>query len=160
MNSKHLWEGCIPVHFVLSDSDLTSLIPPLPMFAMIPRMSYFVLSVPNVIQYFTPFAIPILNNSNSIWFEYNAQPLKWNIPLGVMFDILKVDTHDLPWTITVHFQNKPNMLLPITGEVEVESHFMNSIKQATYAKYGTVMPIMNLKQDMQRQLWNGVKKSR
>lgn len=38
-----------------------------------------------------------------IWFDYNGVPLKWHIPVGVLFDTLCC-TADLPWRLTVRME--------------------------------------------------------
>lgn len=39
-----------------------------------------------------------------IWFDYNGLPLKWHIPVGVLFDMLCCNA-DLPWRLTVGRKN-------------------------------------------------------
>ncbi|KAE8790459.1 hypothetical protein D1007_35230 [Hordeum vulgare] len=38
---------------------------------------------------------------DTVWFDYKGLPLKWCIPIGVLFDLLCADT-ERPWNLTVH----------------------------------------------------------
>eukprot|EP01129_Flabellula_baltica_P004173 TRINITY_DN1426_c0_g1_i2.p1 TRINITY_DN1426_c0_g1~~TRINITY_DN1426_c0_g1_i2.p1 ORF type:complete len:182 (+),score=36.44 TRINITY_DN1426_c0_g1_i2:628-1173(+) len=123
---------------------------------MIPRVSYFSLLVDNVIGYFSEFVLPN-HSENDIWFESNGIPLKWHIPFGVLFDALA--EKDLPWTITVHFQNYPEdiLLLGGTNMDIVQWNFKQTVKQATYIKYGDTMLIKDLSTNESAQHWNGLR---
>ncbi|KAL3664307.1 hypothetical protein V7S43_010632 [Phytophthora oleae] len=64
---------------------------------------------------------------------------------------------DLPWTITVHFLNFPrDVLLPCENEQSVESHFMHSLKQATFLRMGSTKAVMALPEAQQTQIWTSI----
>ena len=53
---------------------------------------------------------------NPMWFEVNGAPVRWHLPVGVLFD-LAATTQDpsapggactAPWNVTVHFDKYPD----------------------------------------------------
>ncbi|KAG9416076.1 autophagy protein 5 [Aphanomyces cochlioides] len=154
---EQLWEGHVPVCFSIDASEITTLQVPRPYYAMVPRVSSLMTTSENVINHFKDVAPPILSGqlSRYVWFEFGGTPLKWQLPFGVLYDMY--GKHSLPWAITVHFQGYPSQhLLPCDDMQAVEMHFMNSYKQAMFLLYGTTKWIMNLPQQKQAQLWEGV----
>jgi len=92
-----------------------------------------------------------------LWFEYEDMPLRWHLPVGVLFDAHTQGSMSEPWKIKVHTKNYPlQVLAPCVGPTDVERIFFNRLKEATYIKHGTINldPLMssaNLKQ-----LWSGL----
>eukprot|EP01133_Synstelium_polycarpum_P020333 gene20333-24394_t len=106
---KSVWEGKIPVVFTLSPNDLTSHLPPSSIALMVPRNSYFPL-ITNAVR--DHFSFSTLVISDELWLEYKGAPLKWHIPVGVLFDTLVGDTGTpTQWNLTVHFQSYPERTL-------------------------------------------------
>lgn len=101
---KVIWEGKIPVKFVadidrdMQDQDC--------FFLMVPRVSYFPLVTDKVKKHFQRF----IESEDEVWFSYNEIPLKWHIPIGLLFDLLVTDDA-LPWQITVNFKKYPEDVL-------------------------------------------------
>ena len=67
-----------------------------------------------------------------MWFEHRGRPLRWNHPIGVLYDCL-VGGGKLPWEVVVHIKNYPDALMRSGGNA-VETHFINQIKQACQIK--------------------------
>lgn len=72
----------------------------------IPRVSYFPLVTDKVKKHFQRF----VETEDEVWFSYNEIPLKWHIPIGLLFDLLVTDDA-LPWQITVNFKKYPEDVL-------------------------------------------------
>ncbi|GAM21472.1 hypothetical protein SAMD00019534_046470 [Acytostelium subglobosum LB1] len=85
---KSVWEGKIPVLFTLSQNDLTTHMAPSPITLMVPRNSYFPLITGVVRDHFSYSTLVI---SEELWLEYKGIPLKWHLPIGVLFDMLVAD---------------------------------------------------------------------
>ena len=105
---KKLWEGRIPACFELATYENCSSQNPSPFFTMISNNSYLTLFSEKLTDYFSEFVDT--SKVDEIWFEFEGTPLHWHYPCGLLFDLhCKLDKN-LPWTITVHFQNFPETL--------------------------------------------------
>lgn len=51
-----------------------------------------------------------IEKEDDVWLSYNEIPLKWHIPIGLLFDNL-VSDDILPWQITVNFKKYPEDVL-------------------------------------------------
>lgn len=101
---KQVWEGKVPVCFRLDESEWRSAEPE-DMYMMAPRHAYFPLLTDKVHKYLADFVSPALKN-NEIWLDYKGVPIKWNYPVGLLFDMHTSDqdnTATLPWCLNVHF---------------------------------------------------------
>jgi hypothetical protein len=102
---------------------------------MVPRVSYLPLSLFPVLSRFQD-AVPALCGTKDLWFEHRGVPLRWwgldwavvlgfscdcgptairHVPFGVLYDQLSMDTHELPWVVTVHFQSFPSIQVCVCG---------------------------------------------
>ncbi|EFA82416.1 autophagy protein 5 [Heterostelium album PN500] len=177
---KSIWEGKIPIMFTLSPNDLTSHIPPsslsfvivmMMMMMMltfanqktkkmfVPRNSYFPLITGVVKDHFSYSTLVI--SDSELWLEYKGIPLKWHIPIGVLFDML-VATPDTTasqiWNITVHFQSFPEkVLLRCSNEDAIRTYYKNVLKEANYIKQGDINKLNNLSINQTNELWDGLK---
>ncbi|XP_050090639.1 autophagy protein 5 [Anopheles aquasalis] len=147
------WEGRIPVHFKLSETETET--EPEECFLLVPRMSYFPLVTDKVRKHFLRFISNELQDGE-MWLDSAGTPLKWHHPIGVLYDLLIGTDGTLPWHITVHFSKFPDELLISCPNREiVESHFMSSLKEADVLKHrGQVISAMQKKDH--NQLWLGL----
>ena len=60
-------------------------------------------------KHFSKFVSPELAD-NAIWFEFEGCPLKWHLPIGVLYDQALLLNKDLnpPWAITIHYDKYPS----------------------------------------------------
>ncbi|CAH9069996.1 unnamed protein product [Cuscuta epithymum] len=150
---KYVWEGAIPLQIHLHESEVTTL--PLPPTALIlaPRIGYLPLLAPQVKPFFSSALPP---GVDTVWFDYKGLPLKWYIPIGVLFDLLCAEP-ERPWNLTVHFRGYPGSILtPCEAEDTVKWSFINSLKEAAYIINGNCKNIMNMSQIDQSELWRSV----
>lgn len=91
-------------------------------------------------------------------------PLKWHLPLGLLYDIYVLSTQDaspdhlssapLPFKLTLHFtpgSERPPLLDPTP--VVLHDSFINSVKEADFLRSGTAKPIMTLSAQESKALW-------
>jgi autophagy-related protein 5 len=168
---KLIWQGAIPVVFNMISHEITSLQTPYPLYMMVPRQSYFTLLIDTVRNHFESYVSTF--NKDEIWFEYDNQPLKWNMPVGVLYDACMLHntagsdvqrttlSKELPWRVTVHFHSFPSeQLIRIKSDVDIQWIYMNALKEAMYVKCGNTKGIMTLSKVDQLKLWDSVRESK
>jgi len=153
---KSIWDGKIPIIFTLSPNDLTSHIPPSPYSFMAPRNSYFPLITNQVKDHFSSSTLVLLDE---MWLEYNGIPIKWHIPIGVLYDSLVGGGQDDNgyWNLVVHFQSYPDKILKCPNEEYVKTYYKNVLKEANYIKQGDITKLNNLNINQSNELWDGLK---
>ena len=151
---REIWDGKVPVCFTLSSEETVSLEKPEALYLLVPRQSYFPLVTDVVHRHFQRF-IDVEAQQNEMWLECEGQALKWHSPIGVLFDLSGADNH-LPWNITVHFQNFPELeIMHCPNKDVVEAYLMATIKEADCLKHrGQIMNTMQKKEH--KQLWMGL----
>lgn len=154
---REVWDGRLPIKFYIGDEDKEVLLRETdPYYILVPRMTY--LPLLPVKKHFEN-AIPPLDSNNhptEVWFSYKDVPLKWHIPIGVLFDLVAGDS--LPWEIKLRISEFPSDKLTRLGtniEDVVRSSFIHNVKEAGYLKHrGAVM--QHLLPDQHSQLWRGI----
>eukprot|EP00475_Leptophrys_vorax_P045431 TRINITY_DN9417_c0_g1_i1.p1 TRINITY_DN9417_c0_g1~~TRINITY_DN9417_c0_g1_i1.p1 ORF type:complete len:286 (-),score=88.20 TRINITY_DN9417_c0_g1_i1:9-866(-) len=96
-----------------------------------------------------------------LWFEYKGKPIKWEYPVGVLFDFARASVGvELPWQVTVHYQGFPEAeIIDFKNEAEVFSHFKNSFKESCFMKYGSVQPASALSEAENQAYWAAANES-
>ncbi|KAJ8461584.1 hypothetical protein OPV22_034510 [Ensete ventricosum] len=179
---KYVWGGAIPLQIHLHESEVTTLPPPPPALVLGSRIGYLPLLLPLIKPYFSSTLPP---GEDTVWFDYNGLPLKWYVPIGVLFDLLCAEP-ERPWNLTVHFRGYPgDVLTPCDSEDTVKWSYINSLKeklqnmlkievtdnglylsdilthlnmQAAYIINGNCKNIMNMAQADQFDLWQSLVK--
>lgn len=151
---REVWDGRIPVCFMLAREEVDTLEEPEQYFLLVPRQSYFPLVTDKVHRQFIKHVKQDVQATGEMWLDYEGQPLRWHHPIGVLFD-LHGNSKNLPWNLTVHYQNFPeDELLHCPSKDAVESHFISTLKEADVLKHrGQVINGMQKKDH--KQLWTG-----
>ncbi|KAG9451369.1 hypothetical protein H6P81_011334 [Aristolochia fimbriata] len=153
---KLVWGAAVPLQIYLDESEITTLTPPPPFLVLGPRLGYLPLLIPLLKPHFNSSLPP---GVDTIWFDYKGLPLKWYIPIGVLFDLLCAEP-ERPWNLTVHFRGYPSEILtPCEGEDSIKWSFINSLKEAAYIINGNCKNVMNMSQSDQVELWKCVGKA-
>eukprot|EP01084_Bolivina_argentea_P276372 471568_1 len=151
------WQGSVPVEFVMKGDEVTTLDPPPPLHMLIPRLSYLPAGAPReVIE--EHFGSSASEAPREIWLEDTSsrQPVQWHLPVGVLQDA-RSNPEALPWQLTVHFHHFPqHQIIPFEDESAVRAHFMHSMKQAFYLRYGSSEIAMSLPLAEQDGIWRSV----
>lgn len=95
-----------------------------------------------------------------MWFEVNGAPVRWHLPIGVLFDLAAAQDPGggaaVPWNITVHFDKYPDKeILKCDSRESVETLFMSSVKESDQLKHGGKVVSAMQKKD-HAQLWQGL----
>ncbi|CUM62521.1 uncharacterized protein PRCAT00000072001 [Priceomyces carsonii] len=135
------------------------------------RNSYFPIHFPLIISYFKLFDkhLPY----QPIWLEYDSVPIKWNLPIGVLYDYLRLpsdsENRDVEncWNIQLRQSDYPvEHIIPfmyknedttIAYEKSLKELVVNQLKQSCFVLNGTSRPIMNLSEHDSDDLWDSIK---
>jgi len=152
------WAGRIPTMIMLARDELATIEEPHPCFLSLPRQSFLPFHVKTIIEHFKDHVPPC---PDELWLEAAGAPLKWNIPIGVLFDCLRAaaDEGHGPWALTAHFRSFPTSLLRGGGVVDtkaVTAHVLNTLKEAAYLQHGSAESVMSLSASDQRRLLKAV----
>ncbi|OWA51592.1 Autophagy protein 5 [Hypsibius exemplaris] len=151
---RELWNGQVPVHFVLSSDETSNMEAPQPYFVLVPRQTYFPLCLDKVNRHFQKYTTQTAAGQE-IWLDFDGTPLRMHYPVGVLFDLFAHDAL-LPWTITVHYSAFPeDELIHLASRDAMESYFMSTLKEADALKHKVTIVSTMQKKD-HKQLWTGL----
>ncbi|XP_063719083.1 autophagy protein 5-like [Symsagittifera roscoffensis] len=154
---RAIWEGKVPVKFVLSEAEIISFDKPQPFYIMMNRIFYISQISDKIQRHF----IEYINKKDfdEVWFEYNGCKLKWHYPIGLLYDLLASEDA-LPWVITVHLTNFPKSeLLRNSASLDsLQSYFIMCVKEADALRHRSQV-MSNLQKSDYNKLWFGFKDS-
>ena len=136
--------------------------PPDAYYLLVSRSTYLPLISAPLKEHFSLSNIPV--NDELYFKDKNTdQILKWNFPVGVLFDLLG-NPEDLPWNVVVYFQGFPtNTLVKLSTGTDgtggsLKSHYMNCVKEACFLKFSDIDNLRSLSTEQRDQLWEGLEK--
>jgi hypothetical protein len=99
-----------------------------------------------------------------MYFEFNRQPLRWNVPIGVQFDSavgLSGKKEEIPWCLTFHYKGNPISQYFTGGQKTYNFNFMMSLKESMCLKVGDANEISQglSKRDEQKMINEGLLKN-
>ncbi|CEP15672.1 hypothetical protein [Parasitella parasitica] len=159
-----IWNGKIPMKITLDPTDIDIYGNAKvwdPIYLEVSRCSYLPLVTKHLQQLLLSLGMQISEQAfQSIWYDYDLQPLKWHYPVGLLFDLHTVDLCT-PWNITLHFKGLPSdsILLNPTPET-MQDMFMSMIKEADFLRNGNIKKVMNLSKRDTTQLWDSLSSDR
>lgn len=128
------------------------------------RLAYFPTFFPQLIEFFSAFApLPSL----SPWLESESVPIKWNLPVGVLYDLLWLPSHphgseSLVWDVSLHMLSPeepfPSHIIPFskTYSTCLDQVLVNTLKQACYVVCGNSRSVMSLSEEDTLALWRAI----
>lgn len=142
---------------------------------MLPRMNYFTFCLEKVKAIFDDFvALDSAESSFSdMWFEYDGQPLRWEVPIGVQFDTLigsrkfeASGSNDLPWELVFHYKGCPEDQVArlqknggLIGINYIKFYFINSLKESHVLRMGSANEILSqMRRSEEEKLLSGIQK--
>lgn len=136
------------------------------------RSSYLPLYYQRLAHYFSVVTLTPSIESLPIWVQYKSTPLKWNLPIGVLHDMLNLgEAEKLPiWTLTLVVPSAdtpyPLDLIPFPSPVQGElvnytdavfQVIMNQLKQSCYVLKGNSRVMLSMSEQDTRSLWKAIK---
>ncbi|KAK9455222.1 autophagy protein Apg5-domain-containing protein [Dipodascopsis uninucleata] len=130
---QRIWDGSIPLQIVLAPNECRLMDTVEPYYCNAYRTSYFPLYFDRIISFFKPYLRdPAAAQSPEWWLEFEGVPLKWNLPIGLLYDLLtgldptqidnpNYDWH-IPWVLVLHHVDYPTgTLLRLTTSSQMPS---------------------------------------
>jgi autophagy-related protein 5 len=149
---RSVWEGRVPIAVSRALEEFVSDEPKgEPFFLLAPRCSYLALCIEKLRSHFHVSS----GSVSDIWFEYKKRPLKWSVPIGVLFDSYAGSPDEL-WAITVHFkgaEDLPNSFIRYPDLPTLESHYISRLKEAVFLKGGSGLSDGHNSTENKRQMW-------
>lgn len=169
--TRELWQARLPICLQLSDEDKSKVNRselPEPLYLMLSRHLYFPCIIDKLQRYYANYFKEDLQNPTSsvslanLWLEYEGVPLKWNYPVGVLFDLCTSslgsanNTAHLPWQVTIHLSKFPQgEILRFPDMDSIEAHYMSTVKEADALKHKRQV-IGDMQKRDHKQLWNSL----
>lgn len=159
---EKVWNGAVKVRIEFGDAHFLLLVY---------RLLYFPLHYPHIVQFFSDITGSDLT-ATPVWLEYENVPLKWNLPVGVLYDLLyllgKKDPRE-PWVLELkhHSLSSPypsDKIIPFENEGKTSLYekttcqvVMNHLKQSCYVVNGNSRAMVNLSESNSRALWDSIR---
>ncbi|KAI9302609.1 autophagy protein Apg5-domain-containing protein [Cunninghamella echinulata] len=156
---KSIWYGKLPLEIVLHDDANESFFFEIPRYFYLPMITTRIQSL-------------LYNNSldpQTIWYEYNGEPLKWHYPIGLLYDILINTTLSgdqennnntkqiLPWRLILRQDSFPDSIILKNPKIDImQDMYMSMVKEADFLRHGSTKKVMNLSKNDQSQLWQAL----
>lgn len=157
---NRVWQAQIPTGVkVASNRENSKKIPNY--YCKLFRNSYLPMYYEDICGYFKNFDLDI--NQQKAWFTYNGVALKWNYPIGLLYDYLagsytkrkiqQIEKKNCDiWELQIHVDEAyPSDILPFKQSMEY--YWMNQIKESCYVLNGSSKNVMSLSKDDSARLW-------
>jgi autophagy-related protein 5 len=161
--AKRIWDGKIAVVVTLARADSNQMEIQRDYYVVMHRNSYLPLYLNRILAYFRQhLLVSDWSQRPEWWFEFEEVPLKWSLPVGLLFDTLTgldpgARRRETVWNLTLHYRNYPSeYILPLASAGTLEQHWMNQVKESCYVQNGTAKPIMSLSKQLSSDLWKSV----
>ena len=82
------FQGSLPIQVTIDDSDIYSDKETPTYYVMQPRMSYLLLLTPQLHEFYSDYLDMYAPNKDELWYSYKSEPLRFDIPIGVLYDTL------------------------------------------------------------------------
>lgn len=156
-----LWKGAIHTRIKFKDAEFL---------LRVHRNDYFPLHFVELVDFFSALTSTTLSG-HPVWLEYEGTPLKWNLPVGVLHDLLYLPTRDdtcaNAWLLTLKSaQDEPypsDDIIPFDSDNSSIDYsgtanrvVINQIKQSCYVMNGNSRAVMSLSEENTRALWRAI----
>ncbi|KAH3668329.1 hypothetical protein OGAPHI_002083 [Ogataea philodendri] len=142
-----VWGGVLHVKFQLDPVLATEECPFY--YATLYRNSFLHSSLADLVQFYKPhLKDPSLGETPNWWFEFEKVPLKWNLPIGLLYDLTTTDSQaeKQAWELTLRYHDYPvEYVIPIEPNTNfLKSYWINQLKEACFILNGSSKLVMNM----------------
>ena len=158
------FQGSLPIQVTIDDSDIYTDKDIPTYYVMQPRMSYLFLLTPQINEFYAEYLDMYSFTKDDFWYSYKGQPLRFDIPLGVIYDTLaEIDKSNngsnlasLPFKITFHYRNFPSKSLQ---KGMVKYIYSQALKESSMVRTGKASDVSD-KLDHVKSMLNAIKDSK
>lgn len=163
-----VWNGTLNVQIQLDDKILINGLSSVHKLLNLrfPRDSYLTIYLGLVLQRIKDVVkFDIIDRESHFWFEYEGNPLQWNIPIGTLYDTVqgtnleKLDENVLNiWKIRLCYgETIPSTVIPmISGVDQIQKYWMHQWKQASFTMNGSSKQVMSLTRSDSKLFWDSI----
>jgi len=153
------FQGTLPVQIRLDYSEIY-IDKELPTYyIMQPRMSYFFLLIPQLIEFYSELLEGKGISNDEYWFSCRGEPLRFDLPIGVLYDtfIRENSSHDnLPFKICLHYHKFPTYSLQKGMSKYI---FQQSLKESSMMRVGKATAVQDRLEHV-RSMLNSIKEGK
>ena len=185
-SQQKIWNGLVPLEIRLANSECNTYDQSESYLIAVPRISYLPLLLPKLHAFFRQLLIKEDTEAWHGWFSFENVPLKWQFPIGLLYDIYsgasdrlqdenghsskKTSQTSSPvepmpeaqrtWQLTLHFDDYPAEVLVRLDEAGkvLRDAFTNSSKESSFVRYSSTKVVQRLGMEDAMQLWEAVEK--
>lgn len=112
------FQGSLPIQITIDEADIYSSKDIPTYYVMQPRMSYLFLMTSQLAEFYSEYLELFNAKNDDFWYSFKGFPLRFDIPIGVLYDVLVENnknsqggtgegTKNLPFKLTFHYTNFP-----------------------------------------------------
>ncbi|ODQ82543.1 hypothetical protein BABINDRAFT_164318 [Babjeviella inositovora NRRL Y-12698] len=159
--TRNIWESFVKVEITL---DIPHMVHET-YYGTLHRNSYLPLQFSKLYEYFKYCLDEThLSNFDQWWIEHDLIPLKWHLPIGLIYDIC-LPQRTGTWHLSLRVDKFPaDSIIPYQNlehgtEIwtkAVENIWLNQIKESCFVQCGSAKPIMSLSKEDSTAFWEAV----
>ncbi|AOA65123.1 GQ67_04818T0 [Komagataella phaffii] len=173
---ERIWNGKINIKVSLAPIDHKVNASQISFYTRLPRNSFLPIYLPQMLDFFaSSIKDPEWANQGNWWFSFQDVPIRWNLPIGVNFDIMTGLNPDEPtleeWNIILNYSNYPNTIVPIFNSKKSNGanfhrhddriqffhvYWLNQMKESCYCINGNCNSIMSLSKTDSNLFWGSL----